>query len=126
MVREKQLGRAIQRTLTILQLFLKTMKFVSLDESESLRTKISGFDPQIYPGTFQCFVPNRELPFKNFRQLRMWKPGMKPRYKRLRNTTSRINHTWIRLDSHVFIGNENLYIYFLGKVLHGDENNVCL
>ena len=127
MLREKQLGRAIQRTLTIRQLFLKTMEVVSPDESWSLRTKISGSDPHIYPGTFQCFglfvscFPNIVVEG----QLRIWKPGMKPRSNRLNKTTSQINHTGMRLDSRIFIGNEKFYIYFLGKVIHGDENNVC-
>ena len=51
-------------------------------------------------------------------QLRIWKPRMKPRNKRLNKTTSQINHTGIRLDSHIFNGND-LYMYFLGKVIHG-------
>ena len=49
---EKQFGRAIHRMLTILQLYLNIMKFVSLDESWSFRTKISESDSQIDPGTF--------------------------------------------------------------------------
>ena len=43
------------------------MKFVSLDESCSFRTKISGSDSQIYPGTFLILVTVRELPFNVYR-----------------------------------------------------------
>ena len=66
MLREKQLGRAIQRTLTILQLYLKTMEVVSLEESWSLRSRISGSDPQIYPGTFQFLWTFVSCLFENY------------------------------------------------------------
>ena len=92
----------------------------------NFRTKISGSDPQIYPGTFQLLWIFVTCFSKLFRQLLIWKPGMKPRSNRLNKTTSQINHTGMRLDSHIITGNENLYIYFLGKVIHGNENNVCL
>ena len=92
------LGRAIQRTLTILQLYLKTMEVVSLDESWSLRTKISGSDPQICPLSNSC--GHSRVAFSKIiveGQLLIWKPKMKPR---------------MRLDSHNITGNENLYISF--------------
>ena len=43
------------------------MKSVSLDESWSFKTKISGSAPQIYLGTVLFFVTIRELPFGNYR-----------------------------------------------------------
>ena len=49
---EKQLGKAIQKMSTILWLNPETMKFDNLDESWSFTKRISGSDPQIYPGTF--------------------------------------------------------------------------
>ena len=111
MPREKQLGRAIQRTLTILQLYLKTMNSVNLDESWSLRSRISGSDPQICPLSNSCghsWVAFSKIIVEG--QLLIWKPKMKPR---------------MRLDSRIITGNEHLYIFFFGKVIHGDENNVC-
>ena len=50
---EKQLGRAVQiwKILAIGWLHLKTTEFINPDESWSFRTKISRYDPQIYPGT---------------------------------------------------------------------------
>ena len=37
-----------------------------------------------------------------------------------------IKHTGIRLGSHISLGTEVLYMDFLDKGIHGDENNVCL
>ena len=84
----KQLGRAtqIQRTLTILWLHHDTMKSVSLYESWCCRTKITGSDPQIYPCTL-LFLWLFVSCFSKFiveGHLRIWKPGMKPRSRRLR------------------------------------------
>ena len=57
-----------------------TMKFVNLGESWIFTTKISGSDPQIYPGTFLFIVTIRDLPFQIIveSQLRSWKRGAKP------------------------------------------------
>ena len=43
-----------------------------------------------------------------------------------KNKQSDHTHTGIRLGSGSPLGNEILYMDFLGKVIHGDENNVCL
>ena len=42
------------------------------------------------------------------------------------NNKSDKKNTRKRLGSHSPIGNEIYYMDFLGKVIHGDENNVCL
>ena len=72
---------------------------------------------------FYFLVTIRELLLEG--HLRIWKSGMKPR-RRLKKKRGQIKHTGIRLDSRISTSNEMLYIDFLGKVIHGDENNVCL
>ena len=67
---EKHLGRAFQiwKILAIRWLHLKTTKFSNPNESWSFRTKISRYDPQIYPGTllFLCLFGScpSKLPWK--------------------------------------------------------------
>ena len=52
--------------------------------------------------------------------------GLSQQAKHSEKQNSQIKHTGIRLGSRIPVGNEILYIDFLGKVIHGDENNVCL
>ena len=96
----------------MLQLFLKTMKFVSLDESGSLRTKISGCDPQTYPGTFQFFLAIRELLFENYCGKSI--ANLEARNEAHKQQTQQNNKSdqphRTRLDRHIFIDNENLHI----------------
>ena len=99
------------------------MKFVNLDESWSFKAKISGSDPLIDPGTvlfLRLFVscPSK---FVVEGQLRIWKTRTKPRSRKFWNTEGQIKHTGIRHGNHIPIGNEILYIDFLGKVIHDDE-----
>ena len=94
---EKQLGRAFQirKILAIQWLHLRTMKFVNPDECWSSRTEISGYDPQIYPDTFLFLWLFVRCPFKiaTADRLRSWKPGAKPRSRRLRKTKGRLGHS---------------------------------
>ena len=125
---EKQLWRPfhIWKVLTILWLRLKTTKFINRDESSSFRTKISGYDPQIYPGTLLFFWLLVSCPSKITLEghLRRWKPGTKPRSRRLGKNKSLVKHAGIRHGRHISLGNEVLYIDPLNKGIHGDENDV--
>ena len=82
---------------------------------------------KIYPGIF-FFCDSSWVAFQKL----LWKVNcefgtrMKLRNKRLRKTKSQIKHTRIRLGNHISIGNEVLYMDFLGEGIHGDENNACL
>ena len=81
---ETLLGKAILRTSTNLWSHHEIMKFDNLDESWSFTTRISGSDPQIYPGTFLFLWPFVSCLSKVIveGQLRIWKPGMKQRSKK--------------------------------------------
>ena len=106
-----------------------SLKSVSLYESWCFRTKIAGIPPTDLFWCFPILVTIRELPFRNI----SWKvncefgsQGWSQEAEDSEKQNSQIKRTGIRLGSRIPIGNEILYMDFLDKVIHGEENNVCL
>ena len=77
---------------------------------------------------FPILVTFRELPIKNYRGRSITNLEATDESKMQKNqkNISQIKHTGIQFGSHSPIGNGILYIDFLGKVIHDDEDNVCL
>ena len=118
---EKQLGRAIQRMLTLLQLYLKIMKLVSLDESWELQNTDLWIRPTDLSWHYPIFVTIGELPFKKKWKVDCEFGGQGWSWEAKYSVKSNRDTKW---QSH-FYGQWRLHIDFLGKGIHHDENNVC-
>ena len=126
----RRLGRniQIQRTLTFLWLHHETEVRQSV-RVLVLQNKDRWIRPTDLSWPFPVLVTIRELPFRNL----SWKvncefgsQGWSQEAEESEKQNSQIKHTGIRLGSRIPIGNEILFMDFLGNVIHGDENNVFL